>query len=301
MAWWFNAAMGRVIQLPLNCLRQNVYHCVPKFVAKSSQIFQQTLIGHFKHRSLVSQNIEYEPHAGNQMKRLLLALGVSAAMAAPVQADNTPVVVELFTSQGCSSCPPADEMMETLAARDDVIALSLHVDYWDYIGWKDEFADPGHAKRQRSYATVAGRRSIYTPEMIVNGVTDIIGAKPMDLAMAIEKHKEAPKAVSLQLSPGNSDAVLIEAEAMVDGLGPMDVVMLRYQPARVARITRGENAGRTIEYVNVAENWQVVSRWNGQSRLSIETPAPGDHPVVVLIQAENHGPIRGAARLVLSD
>ncbi|MEM9578322.1 MAG: DUF1223 domain-containing protein [Pseudomonadota bacterium] len=235
------------------------------------------------------------------MKRLLLALGVSAAMAAPAQAENTPVVVELFTSQGCSSCPPADEMMKTLVARDDVIALSLHVDYWDYIGWKDEFADPGHAKRQRSYAAVAGRRSVYTPEMIVNGTTDIVGAKPMDLAMAIEEHKEAPKAVSVELSPSQNDRVLIEAQAMVDGLGPMDVVMLRYQPARVARITRGENAGRTIEYVNVAESWQLVSTWNGEGPLSIETAVPGDHPVVVLIQAQNHGPIKGAARLVVAD
>ena len=234
------------------------------------------------------------------MRRMLLALAASFVVAIPVQAETSPVVVELFTSQGCSSCPPADEIMETLAGREDVIALSLHVDYWDYIGWKDEFADPGHAKRQRSYAAVASRRSVYTPEMIVNGVTDIIGAKPMELAMAIEKHKAVPKAVAMELSAGGGDRIVIEADAIVSGLGPMDVVMLRYQSARVANITRGENAGRTIEYVNVAEDWQLVSRWDGQSHLSVEVQAPGNHPVVVLIQDHNHGPIRGAARLLLT-
>ncbi len=236
-------------------------------------------------------------HAGNQMKRLLLAICASWVLAAPSQADDAPVVVELFTSQGCSACPPADEMMAMLAERDDVIALSLHVDYWDYIGWKDEFADPGHADRQRAYAQVAGRRSIYTPEMIVNGASDIVGAKPMELAMAIQKHKEQAAWVDVALSVRAKGRILIDAHALKSGIGSMDVVLVRYQPARTARITRGENAGRTIKYVNVAQDWQTVAQWDGKAPFALEVDLLGEHPVVVIVQSTNHGPIRGAAEI----
>ncbi|ABG32113.1 DUF1223 domain-containing protein [Roseobacter denitrificans] len=229
------------------------------------------------------------------MKRLLRVVAACWFVASPVLAENTPVVVELFTSQGCSSCPPADEFMQVLAQRDDVIALSVHVDYWDYIGWKDEFADPKHAERQRAYATLGGRRSVYTPEMIVNGVSDILGAKPMAVATAIEAHKSQARAVSVSLSRTGS-TVSIEATVLQDDLGPMTVQMVRYQPQRVAKITRGENAGKTIPYVNVAQDWQVVTTWDGFAPLSIDADAPGVHPVVVLIQSGTHGPILAAAR-----
>ena len=92
---------------------------------------------------------------------------VSLFFATAAVAESDPVVVELFTSQGCSSCPPADRIMHDLAKRDDVIGLALHVDYWDYIGWKDEYADPDHTLRQRSYARQGGRSMIYTPQMVV--------------------------------------------------------------------------------------------------------------------------------------
>jgi hypothetical protein len=231
------------------------------------------------------------------MRHALLGLATSWAMCLPSYADTSPVVVELFTSQGCSSCPPADEIMSELAAREDVIALSLHVDYWDYIGWKDEFADPAHGARQRSYAAQAGRRSIYTPEMIVNGVSDIVGAKPMELAMAIEKHKAESAKVSLQITRQANGQVAILAEALADELGAMDVVMLRYQPTRISSITRGENAGRTLEYVNVTQDWQVLGSWDGKSALSMSAAAADDLPIAVLVQAENQGPIRAAAQI----
>lgn len=230
------------------------------------------------------------------MTRLLLAALAAAFLSGPVSAEDRPVVVELFTSQGCSSCPPADEMMNILAGRDDVIALSLHVDYWDYIGWKDEFADPQNAKRQRAYASAAGRRSVYTPEMIVNGKTDIVGAKPMEVAMAIDHHKKDPMTVALSLSR-SSGTVRIEAEPIGAPVGAMTVQMLRYKPERVARISRGENAGRTIHYVNVTQDWKKLGEWKGKRPLTLEAEAAGDLPVVVILQAANHGPIIAAARL----
>ncbi len=229
------------------------------------------------------------------MKRLLRVFAACWLVASPVLAENAPVVVELFTSQGCSSCPPADEFMQVLAERDDVIALSVHVDYWDYIGWKDEFADPKHAERQRAYATLAGRRSVYTPEMIVNGVSDILGAKPMAVATAIEAHKSQARAVAITVSRSGR-SVSIQAVVLQNGLGPMTVQMVGYQPQRVAKITRGENAGKTIPYVNVAQDWQVITSWDGLAPLDIKVEASGAHPVVVLIQADTHGPILAAAR-----
>ena len=208
---------------------------------------------------------------------------------------QSPVVVELFTSQGCSSCPPADALFRELATREDVIALSMHVDYWDYIGWKDEFADPQHAKRQRAYAVEAGRRSIYTPQMIVNGVTDIVGTKPMELSKAISAYQRKPSlSVSLERSDG---AIFVSTEPSAEFEGPFVVYMAQFQPLRKARITRGENAGHTLNYANVVENMVVLGEWDGQTPFRMEANAATDRGVVVWLQQGVAGPIRGASLL----
>ena len=230
------------------------------------------------------------------MKRLIRAAMAFVLLSAPAFAEDYPVVVELYTSQGCSSCPPADEMMAMLSDREDVIALSLHVDYWDYIGWKDEFAEPQNAKRQRSYASEAGRRSVYTPEMIVNGVTDIVGARPMELAMAIDYHKKDARKVELSVTRSGT-GLRIEAARTTANVEEMTVQMLHYQPERVAKIARGENAGRTIHYVNVTQGWQTVANWDGRQPFEFDAQLEADLPVVVLVQAANHGPILAAARV----
>lgn len=230
------------------------------------------------------------------MKRLLGACALFWLSALPLAAQNGPVVVELFTSQGCSSCPPADEMLHKLAQRDDVIALALHVDYWDYIGWKDEFADPRNANRQRAYARVAGRKSVYTPQMIVMGQTDIVGAKPMELADAISAHKDVPQPVRMALNrKGNT--LTIDAEALERGLGRMVIQLVRYQAQRETHITRGENAGRTIQYSNVSEGWTILGEWDGAAPLTQTVEITGKLPVVVLIQAAGDGPIFAAAQI----
>ncbi len=209
-------------------------------------------------------------------------------------ADN-PVVVELFTSQGCSSCPPADELMHELANRDDVIPLALHVDYWDYIGWKDEFANPAHSDRQRRYAVVAGRRSIYTPQMIVNGETSIVGARGIELADAIQKHKARDTGVSVTIK--RADGTLSISAKTGNGPDDMVVHVLRYQPKRDVKILRGENAGRHIYYANVVEDWRVLTEWSGKRDLVTDMPVTGDAPVVVLIQEQGNGAILASARL----
>ena len=217
-----------------------------------------------------------------------------SSLGLPVVAQS-PVVVELFTSQGCPSCPPADKLLHELAQRDDVIPLALHVDYWDYIGWKDEFSHPDYAKRQRGYAVQAKRRSVYTPQMIVNGVTDIVGARRMELSKAIAHHADLPSRVELSVNRSGSEILINAQPTNVDG--PLIVRMLRYTPQRSAHITRGENAGHTMPYANVTENWTVLAEWDGTNALALTSVVEGDKPVVVLVQQDQHGPILAAVRL----
>lgn len=223
-------------------------------------------------------------------------IGLGVGIAAPASAEQRPVVVELYTSQGCSSCPPADAMLGELRDRDDVIAIALHVDYWDYIGWEDEFGQPAHAERQRAYAAKAGRRSVYTPEMVVNGQTDIVGAKPMVLSKAIADHKaKAPRMTLTAQRTGNS---LNVQGQMLDGTkGAMDIHVLRLTPSHISKITRGENRGKSFEYTNIAHDWQVAGSWDGQGALELSLDLVGENPVVVLVQEADAGAIIAAARV----
>lgn len=231
------------------------------------------------------------------MKHLIPAVLIALlGYGAPLAAQNSPVVVELYTSQGCSSCPPADKILHELAAREDVIALALHVDYWDYIGWKDPFGNPAHAVRQRAYAAAGHRRTIYTPEMIVNGQTDIVGAKPMKLSEAIAKHAAMPAQVKMVLSR-DGDQLVISAQTLAQIKGPMTIHMLRYTPEQTTKITRGENRGKTLAYANVVDGWSVLGEWDGASPLEMAAAMTGDKPCVVIIQAQNAGPILAAARI----
>ncbi|SLN54962.1 DUF1223 domain-containing protein [Roseisalinus antarcticus] len=220
---------------------------------------------------------------------LSLALGAGAALA-----DTPKVVVELFTSQGCSSCPPADAMLRDLAQRDDVIALALHVDYWDYIGWADIFASPAFTERQKAYARAAGERMVYTPQMIIGGVDPVVGTRPMQVADLLRAHSEVARSVSLGLR-ATGDEVEITAEGEGDWADCI-VQLVRYLPERTVEIDRGENAGRTLVYANVVTSWEVVGEWDGQGTFSLTVPR-GDQPLAVIVQREGHGAILAAAAL----
>lgn len=227
----------------------------------------------------------------NTLRSTVVALFVFATQAFA----GSPVVVELFTSQGCSSCPPADAMLHELAQREDVIALALHVDYWDYIGWKDQFAKPEYTQRQRQYAVLGHRRSVYTPQMIINGQTDVVGAKAMKLSEAIAKHAANPSPMDVNLTLEGSTLAI---KASANGAkGPFVVNVLRYTPRSKVRITRGENKGRTLAYANVVHDWKIVSEWDGNKPLSISADVTGEDPIVVIIQQNRFGPIVAAARL----
>lgn len=209
-------------------------------------------------------------------------------------AQAGPVVVELYTSQGCSSCPPADAMLHDLAKRDDVIALALHVDYWDYIGWADVFAKSEFTARQHAYARAANSATVYTPQMVIGGVDHVIGSRPMQVMDAVQAHGRKGNPVTVSLTR-NGDRVQIDAQP--GGRGDYVVQLVRYTPYETVLIRRGENAGRNLNYANVVTSWDVISRWDGRSALSLVAPAAGNDPVVVIIQHASNGPVVGAAQL----
>ena len=233
----------------------------------------------------------------NYMKHLIApAIFAVLGLTEPLWAQDTPVVVELYTSQGCSACPPADELMLELAERPDVIALALHVDYWDYIGWEDPFGDPAFSDRQRAYAAAGQRRSVYTPEMIVMGQTDIVGARPMALGEAIAEHAKIAPEVKIDLK--REDDTLHVSVAPLEPLkGPFTIHLLRYAPLQTTEITRGENRGKTVKSVNVVEDWHVIGTWDGAAPITLDTSVTGAKPVVVIVQKHQVGPIMAAARL----
>ncbi|WGH78944.1 DUF1223 domain-containing protein [Jannaschia ovalis] len=226
--------------------------------------------------------------------RTLLPLAATL-LAAPAAAD--PVVVELFTSQGCSSCPPADEMLGQLAQHEDVIALSLHVDYWDWIGWADTFAAPEFTARQRAYATAAKSEVVYTPQFVVGGRDSLAGAKGLQLSELIAAHRDANGDVLRIASTGTGRQVMADATVLD---APARLMLVTVLPEAEVRILHGENAGRDVTYHNVVRAWQDLAQWSGED-LTLDLPDMPDGLVhFVLAQAMPDGlpgPILGAVRV----
>lgn len=202
-------------------------------------------------------------------------------------------VVELFTSQGCSSCPPADAIFADLAERDDVIALAYHVDYWNYLGWRDGFSSPAFSARQKAYAMAAHEEGVYTPQLIVNGHARVIGSRGADVAQALSQAQPLPVQVSHQTT-GSEITVSLAPLAM---LGPQQVQIVQVLPGQTVDIRAGENAGRAIHYANIVGQISASTPWDPAQALDIKITAPEQGYAVVLVQDAGHGIIRGALRL----
>ncbi|WP_347266077.1 DUF1223 domain-containing protein [Paracoccus sp. (in: a-proteobacteria)] len=187
--------------------------------------------------------------------------------------DHPPVVVELFTSQGCSSCPPADEMLADLATRDDVLALSWHVDYWDYLGWADPFARPQFTRRQQAYTHAWGERAIYTPQMVVGGTDTLIGLRPAELMTLLQAHMAQPPRVTVSSSPQDR-GYRIELTPQAEIANRVAIILVRYAPSRRSEILAGENRGLTLEYRNVVLAAERIAEWDGRAPLRM-TVSPG--------------------------
>ncbi len=231
--------------------------------------------------------------------RLLLLSPFVALMAVsplPALAEGNPVVVELYTSQGCSSRPPADEMLRALQGREDVLPLALHVDYWDYIGWKDTFGQRAFADRQRAYAQVAGATTIYTPQMIIGGMDHVVGARQGALDNAIAAHAAKAAMVTMSLKK-QGGGVKVTASALADLPHGAWVQLVRVLPTAQVEIKRGENRGRTLDYSSVVTELDRVAVWDGNADLSLTVDTHGSEAVAVIIQEPGPGRVLAAAML----
>lgn len=226
---------------------------------------------------------------------LLAGSGTAMAFAGELP---RPVVVELYTSQGCSSCPPADAILSQLAQRKDVLALSLPITYWDMLGWKDTLASDANTKRQKGYAAVMGRGGIYTPQMIVDGVDDVVGSRANAAAAAIAAREADMRAVPVSLKLGRS-----EMHVDVGGGGKSGddatIWLFRVQNAATVKIGGGENDGHTVTYRNVVREVKAIGMWKGKP-VSLDLPLDaiggnGRDGIAVVVQEDGYGRIVGAS------
>lgn len=228
------------------------------------------------------------------MKRLVsLTL---AALLFSASALAQPVVVELFTSQGCSSCPPADEFLGELARRPGIIALAYHVDYWDELGWKDRFSMPEATRRQQGYVRRLARSGPFTPQVVVSGDTSLVGSNRVEVERAIAGDRDA-LAIAMSMAGNNIQIQFTEAWRE-----PMDVYLVSYLASATDKIARGENARRTLKHFNVVRSFKRLGTWNGKPQ-RMTAPVAGLPPdatsVAVILQRKNQGAIAGAATLAL--
>jgi len=228
------------------------------------------------------------------MRKTSLILAAAAALLGATGASSAPpvqpVVVELFTSQGCSSCPPADAALALVADRDDVIALSFGVTYWDHLGWKDTFARREFTDRQKDYARRQGHAP-YTPEVIAGGRADSVGNSKREIESLIAKAR-GPAAATIIATSGSA--------TVTAGVAPRagaDVWLVRYDPRTVrVPVKAGENTGKTLPIRNVVRQLTRLGGWDGKAATFRYSAAPAGLDSVVIVQTRDGGPILAAAR-----
>jgi hypothetical protein len=239
--------------------------------------------------------------------RLALMTIVILVGVAPDASAEPRAVVELFTSQGCSSCPPADALLGKLAHDPNVIALTLAIDYWDYIGWKDTLAIPGHANRQKAYSRMRGDRGVYTPQAVVNGTAQALGSDQSDIERAIGQSYRNSGILSVPVSITVADGRLtVDAPAGKSFDEHADVWLCPVTSSIQVVIGRGENHGRTITYHNAVRRWIRLGEWTG-APASWSVPlkdlkVDGADSAAVLLQSgtsSRPGPMLGAAMSAL--
>ncbi len=193
---------------------------------------------------------------------LVLALPFSS------QARAEPrVLVELFTSQGCSSCPAADKLLGELAKDPSILTMSLSVDYWDYLGWKDTLALPGHARRQRAYAGSRGDRAVYTPQVVINGTAHVLGSDKGAIERAVKHARSSSHSAPLPVQAVVSDGTLhVDVPAARNPGQSGEVWLCPISKEVPVQVVRGENKGQTLTYTNVVRGWIKLGDWNGQAK-----------------------------------
>jgi hypothetical protein len=225
------------------------------------------------------------------MHAAMIGLTLATVLTTTAHAEEPPVVVELFTSQGCSSCPPADAFLTDLARqRRDVLPLAFHVTYWDSLGWKDPFSLDAATVRQREYARHLGEDGVYTPQMVVDGTTGFVGSSRSQGLSAITG--AAPKTIAVSVAR-DGQTILI---TVGPGAGQARILLIGFDPAHETHIGRGENGGRTLMESNIVRSLTPLGNWTG-SAVALRQSPPAGEGFAVLLQAED-GRIIGAARLI---
>jgi hypothetical protein len=194
----------------------------------------------------------------------LLAVGLLIAIN-PVARAEPRALIELFTSQGCSSCPAADKLLGEFAGDSSLVAISDPIDYWDYLGWKDTLASPAHSARQRAYARVRGDRQVYTPQVVINGVVHALGSDRAAIERAIAQTRRNALIMSLPVSMVlNGSQLSIDVQAAKDEKAGGEVWLCPISKAISVKIGRGENHGHTVTYHNVVRHWIKLGDWTGK-------------------------------------
>jgi len=231
----------------------------------------------------------------------MVVCAAAPALAAEVKA-NPKAVLELFTSQGCSSCPPADALLTSIEDRADIIALAYHVDYWDYIGWPDTFGAKANTDRQRAYASAWRSNNIYTPELVVNGTRDVVGSRQPDVENAIDAG-----ALSIPVAlKTDQDGMLDVSVDGKPGEPQSGVWLVTFIDKAEVDVERGENAGRRLAYSQVVTGRHILGMWDPVNGAHLKLPLDevltgGANGAVILVQSERNGlpgPIKGAALFV---
>lgn len=238
-------------------------------------------------------------------RRLVLAAAAALICVAPAFAGDILKprgVVELFTSQGCNSCPPADAVLAELAERGDVVALGYHVDYWDYLGWKDTLAKPENTARQKLYGKAFGKREVYTPQAVINGRIHVKGGRRGAVNAAVSELERTGNGLSIDIAvTRNGESVVINAAGAPDGKGDAHLVLVHFDSAKPVTIERGENKGHTITYTNPVTGVHTAGMWHGKAtRFELPRSEVNQNGgCAILLQQVNQeglpGPILGAA------
>ena len=231
----------------------------------------------------------------------LICLGVELGSARnlPAQSNSPrgPAVVELYTSQGCSSCPPADALLGELSQMPNVLALAFHVDYWDSIGWRDHFALPTAVRRQQQYVETLGLSSAFTPQVVVDGRSSFVGSdKRRILAAIAEPLNTIP--ISVEVARG---VLTVSVPEPLDR-ERYDVNLIAYLPQADTNVERGENSGRTLREFNIVRQFRSLGVWNGREsvfRAPVDSFPADATRIAVLLQRDQQGPIVGSATALL--
>jgi hypothetical protein len=227
------------------------------------------------------------------LAKICLTAGTLLCLAVEVCAQPRPAVIELYTSEGCSSCPPAESLLGELAQAPNVLALAFHVDYWDDLGWIDRYALREAVVRQSVYSKTRGQTSVYTPQVIVDGREDYLGSDRRNIHSAIGGVRTG---VPIILSVRDENLVVELGGA--ECLAPSDVLLVTYLRKAVSAIGRGENSGRTLEEFNIVRSMRNICRWSGTAvsfRSPLSAVPPDATDFAVLVQAPGQAQIIGAA------